>query len=467
LAESWSDDINPTGWWMSEKLDGIRAYWDGKQFLSRNGTLLLAPDWYIEGLPETPLDGELWLGRKGFQKTQGLVMRMDKPDLWKNVKYAVYDAPGHGGEFEARMRYLEDLVVTRKMPYVEKLAQTLCRGTNHLIDNLEEIIGLGGEGLMLREPASKYVNGRSSTLLKVKRMLEAEAIVVDYEPGKGRHKGRVGALISKLSNGKMFNIGTGLSDAQREKPPAVGAIVRFRYQELTEGGVPRFPSYLGIRADGEMTPAPIVVPAPVVKAESVVVPELPISSIAPPPKVTAEAISRTFDYGNGPEKKTWMITLSESTVTVQFGPVDAPKRRSTTHPDPRTAKTAMDEMIAEKIEDGFVERGTTPLTPTSVSTPTPDPAPVAKVTPSVPPATTGTPSNAERRRFEFSEGNSNKFWEVWVEGTIMKTRYGKIGSNGATTLKECDNEAAANKLMFKMIVEKTGKGYTETSVYQA
>ena len=97
LAQSWDNAADLSGWWMSEKLDGVRAYWDGKQFLSRMGNLFHAPDWFIEGLPEVPLDGELWLGRRKFQRTVSIVRRQDKSDLWKEIRYVVFDAPGRRG----------------------------------------------------------------------------------------------------------------------------------------------------------------------------------------------------------------------------------------------------------------------------------------------------------------------------------------------------------------------------------
>ena len=69
----WESSIDITGWWMSEKLDGVRAYWDGKQFLSRLGNRFHAPPWFVEGFRPTPLDGELWGGRKLFQRTVSIV----------------------------------------------------------------------------------------------------------------------------------------------------------------------------------------------------------------------------------------------------------------------------------------------------------------------------------------------------------------------------------------------------------
>src|SRR5258708_562763 len=103
LAESWGNAADLSGWWMSEKLDGVRAYWDGKQFLSRQGNLYHAPDWFIEGLPTSPLDGELWIGRKKFQRTVSIVRRQDKPDLWSEVLFLVFDAPAAAGGFEQRL----------------------------------------------------------------------------------------------------------------------------------------------------------------------------------------------------------------------------------------------------------------------------------------------------------------------------------------------------------------------------
>jgi DNA ligase-1 len=102
---------------------------------------------------------------------------------------------------------------------------------------------------MLRQPGSRYEVGRSSTLLKVKSFHDAEARVLRHLPGEGRHKGRVGALFVALPNGTEFSVGTGLSDAERRDPPPVGSVITFRYQEFSDGGVPRFPSYVGVRHD--------------------------------------------------------------------------------------------------------------------------------------------------------------------------------------------------------------------------
>lgn len=250
LAHSWKPEIDPTDWWLSEKLDGVRAYWDGKQLISRLGNPFYAPDWFIEKFPQMHLDGELWVGRKKFQDTVSIVRRQDKNDEWKKVKYIVFDAPRiKDAPFEDRMAILRECVDEICPAHVKVVNFKRCRGFDHLKTELKKIEKRGGEGLMMREPESLYETKRSHTLLKVKSFYDSEAKVVGHSPGKGKHKGRLGALEVTLLNGTQFSIGTGLTDQDRDNPPPIGSIVTYRYQELTNAGVPRFPAYYGVRDD--------------------------------------------------------------------------------------------------------------------------------------------------------------------------------------------------------------------------
>lgn len=246
LAESWDNTLDLTDWWMSEKLDGVRAYWTGKLFLSRLGNEYHAPDWFVAGLPETPLDGELWIDRRKFQRTVSIVRRQDKSEHWKEVRYMVFDAPALDVPFEERLGWLSGQFQSRTAPYTTLHEHSRCQSVTHLQQELARVAALQGEGLMLREPGSRYAVGRSSSLLKVKQFHDAEAVVLEHQPGKGRHKGKLGALCVQLEDGTQFSIGTGFSDAERAAPPAVGATVTFRYQELTDAGVPRFPSFVRV-----------------------------------------------------------------------------------------------------------------------------------------------------------------------------------------------------------------------------
>ncbi len=223
LAETWNDSIDPQGWLLSEKLDGVRCFWDGKQFLSRQGNRFFAPEWFTAGLPLEPLDGELWMGRKQFQRTVSIVRRQDAGNLWKEVRFLVFDAPAHDGPFEERIDLVKLIMSMNKPAFAQAHQHELCHGTSHLNEMLAQIEARGGEGLMLRRPGSIYEAGRSSTLLKVKTFHDAEAVVLGHEPGSGRHRGRLGALLVALANGTRFAVGSGLSDRERMNPPASAA----------------------------------------------------------------------------------------------------------------------------------------------------------------------------------------------------------------------------------------------------
>jgi DNA ligase 1 len=251
LAERWENNIDLTDWWISEKLDGVRAWWDGGQFLSRQGNLYHAPDWFIAGLPNVPLDGELWLDRRAFQRTVSIVRRQDRSDHWRQICFVSFDAPRFDGPFEERQAYLQDLIREYRPQYAGVLPQARCRSLDHLREELARIEALGGEGLMLRQPHSRYAAGRSSTLLKIKSFHDSDGRVIEHLPGKGRHAGRLGALVVELPNRLTFSVGTGFSDAERQNPPPIGSAITYRYQELTDRGVPRFPSFVRVRSDTE------------------------------------------------------------------------------------------------------------------------------------------------------------------------------------------------------------------------
>jgi DNA ligase 1 len=289
LAHKWETDHDPTGWWMSEKLDGIRAYWDGEGFISRLGNKFYAPDWFIEDLPADTLDGELWVGRKMFQKTTSIVRSGAQSDEWKQVSYVVFDAPNARGSFEDRVMHAQKVLTRAGAPHARWLDHVPCEGLDHLREELRRVETLGGEGLMLRRPRSSYEVGRSTSLLKVKTFHDAEARVIGHAPGSGKHKGRLGALVCQLPDGVTFNVGTGLSDAERESPPGIGAVITFRYQELSNDGVPRFPSYVGERVD-------VALPRPT-RPVAVAVPAGPTT------KPAASATSRTPAVATPPAAK--------------------------------------------------------------------------------------------------------------------------------------------------------------------
>jgi DNA ligase-1 len=349
LAEPWDHAADPTGWWMSEKLDGVRAFWDGARFLSRLGNEFHAPDWFTAGLPGEPLDGELWIARKAFQRTTSIVRRQDRSEHWREVRSVVFDAPGHPGDFEGRLAFFHDFIARERPPFAVAHPHEVCRSLDHLQAELARVEGLGGEGLMLRKPRSKYEIGRSWTLLKVKSFLDGEARVVGHKAGAGRHKGRLGALTVELADGTRFDVGTGFSDAEREDPPPIGSIISFRYQELSEGGVPRFPTYLGVRDD--VDPAPLPAAAP--RTPPRPTPAAPPTRRAP---AAASGMTRHFELVAGKSKKFWEVEVKGKNLTTRWGRLGGAGRSKTkSFADTAAARAAADKLVAEKISEGYVE----------------------------------------------------------------------------------------------------------------
>ena len=347
LAESWDNATDLSDWWMSEKLDGVRAYWDGKQFLSRQGNIYCAPAWFIGGLPAVPLDGELWIDRKKFQRTVSIVRRQDKNDLWNEVKFLVFDAPIAAGGFEDRLGFLKDVLTRGAAKFARLHAHERCKNLDALRAELARIESLGGEGLMLRRPGSKYVAGRSSTLLKVKTFHDAEAAVVGHQAGAGRHKGRLGALLVRLADGTEFAIGTGFSDRERENPPAIGARVTFRFQELSDAGVPRFPSWIGVRHDMAVKDPK---PTPAMKPQTAA----PVTIIGS--KGTAGK-PRHFEFVEGNSSKFWEVSQAGDTMTTRWGRIgSAGQSKTKTFASEQAAADAMTVLIEEKTDEGYVER---------------------------------------------------------------------------------------------------------------
>ena len=233
---------------VSEKLDGVRAFWDGQALRSRNGNTINAPAWFVKGFPAQALDGELWIGRGRFDLLSSTVRRRAPDDAeWRQVRYLVFELPQAPGTFRERAQALRKVVAAAGVPWLQAVEQFEIRDRKALDRKLDEILKIGGEGLMLHRADALYTTGRSDVLLKMKLWHDAEAMVVAHQPGKGKYKGQLGALRVRTANGVEFMLGTGFNDDERRNPPQVGSVVTYRYQELTSKGLPRFASYYRAR----------------------------------------------------------------------------------------------------------------------------------------------------------------------------------------------------------------------------
>lgn len=242
LLKTYQDDKDVTGWLMSEKLDGVRAYWNGRQLISRGGHVFNAPSWFIEGFPSFELDGELWTKRNDFENIVSIVRQQQPDERWSQIRYRVFEAPNQPGDLLARLAVFHAVAV--KPSHVEILPQVKVESQTHLNAFLQEIVDQGGEGVVVRDPAVHYQTGRLSSALKFKLFQDAECKVTGYRPGRGKYKNLVGALECQLEDQTQIRVGSGLSDLQRKQPPAIGSTISFKYYGLTGKGLPRFPVFL-------------------------------------------------------------------------------------------------------------------------------------------------------------------------------------------------------------------------------
>lgn len=299
LAHNFDPRKNsPCGWYASEKLDGIRCYWDGgitrglpvteipfantakaarlkdvrvaTGLWTRYGHVISAPDTFIEALPSgVPLDGELWSIRGWQYLTSAVKKLVPVEEEWNHVEYVVFDIPGYldvfaegrinntnfkkvmdggildwvkgrlkGGKYMESMAFFkiphelhEVLEVPDSNSWVYPHTQKVMEGGREVVDRrleemMDSVIGKGGEGLMLRDPVSTWTPKRTSMLLKMKGVQDAEGVVVGYRWGErtelgSKLLGLMGSLRLRLDSGVEFDL-SGFTDAERVMDTCVG-----------------------------------------------------------------------------------------------------------------------------------------------------------------------------------------------------------------------------------------------------
>ncbi|MBA4502965.1 DNA ligase [Marinobacterium marinum] len=248
------DDLSlPTDlaqWMISEKYDGVRAYWDGTQLLTRSGYPIQTPDGFTHGWPAQHLEGELWIDYAAFSTLSALVRSHDGSEqAWHPVRFMLFDLPQWPGTFAQRHARLRQLLLDQPQHNLQLIEQRQGTTTKALEQQLEQVIDKGGEGLMLHRAGALHQLQRTTDIRKLKPFQDADAVVVAHLPGKGKYTGQLGSLLVERSDGSRFRIGSGFSDRERAHPPALGSTITYRYNGLTRHGKPRFARFLRVRPD--------------------------------------------------------------------------------------------------------------------------------------------------------------------------------------------------------------------------
>ena len=257
---------NVGGWLASEKLDGVRAYWDGRNLLSRNGKILAVPEGWSAHFPPFALDGELYTARGEFEKIQSIVMdKTPNEAAWSEVKFYVFDVPEAGGGLLERLSELEKFILQNPQAgqNLKIIKQVKVKDNAEFVAFAKHIVAKGGEGAVVREPNVPYERKRSKNALKYKKFKDAECEVTAINAGAGKYAGLMGSVTckaigneglnsgsgEKAKDGVKFKVGSGFSDRDRANPPKIGSIITYKYQNLTAKGLPRFPVFLRVRED--------------------------------------------------------------------------------------------------------------------------------------------------------------------------------------------------------------------------
>jgi DNA ligase-1 len=270
---------------------------------SRYANVIHAPDWWLDQLPNFPVDGELYLGRGTFQELRKIVSRLSPiDDDWKRVQYRILDCPTYDeiflpgkinnpqykktigleerlegpimsphlyyefryNQMQERVRQNELIIVHQqeKLPLANRLVSDIIN------DRLLTISSAGGEGLVVRNPVMGWNPIRSKHCLKMKKVKDAEGVVIGYVLGTKRLEGMLGSLRIRW-NDKVFDL-SGMNDADRVLVEGIhknkiiageyvdfsisdifplGTKVTFLYRDLTDSGMPKEARYLRKRTE--------------------------------------------------------------------------------------------------------------------------------------------------------------------------------------------------------------------------
>lgn len=253
-------EIKIDSFMVSEKFDGVRGIWDGKNMFSKRGNILPIPHCFSQNLAHLGLkngefvEGELWIDYGAFEAISGLLNRKNIAcEDFRSVKFLIFNAQlGNKRDFSQNLAEIKsrldsalDSAKGKDLAQIQVIPQHKFSKIADLKDFFNAVVAKGGEGLIVRD---------STTAYKLKAQNDAECKIIDFSRGKGRLNGKVGAIIcesledknSGIKGGKIFRIGSGLSDEMRTNPPKIGMIITYKFSGVSKNGIPKHARFLRI-----------------------------------------------------------------------------------------------------------------------------------------------------------------------------------------------------------------------------
>lgn len=249
LAKFFDSKKDYSGWYLSEKLDGYRAIWDGKVFRSRHGNIFYIPKEILKTLPKNIiLDGELYISKNKFENCSILKKKNISFNEFNKsqIKFYVFEIISCNKKFKDKINLIKE--VCSKNIFLEAIKQKKVKNNKEIKEIFNKLVKNGSEGIMLRNPESYYENKRSNILVKLKAQEDSEGIIIGYNISNSlKYNGLLKSFICELKNNKkiIFQV-SGLTDEIRKnykKTHPINTIITFQHNGFTSYGIPRHPSY--------------------------------------------------------------------------------------------------------------------------------------------------------------------------------------------------------------------------------
>lgn len=243
--------VDPSHYWVRERLRGVRAYWTGRRLENAEGVPIAVPAGFTRGFPHRALDGKLWMGRHGYSRLLGLLhRRVPEAREWTTVLFMALDLPGHPGPFKTRLPALRRLTEGLTAPHLRVPPHIRITDRHALREQLRQILKAGGAGLMLHRDEALYRHPAPDDLLEMRPFRRGQGQVVAVIHARGHGSTRMLGLLLRGHGDHLFRLTEGFSEAQRDHPPPIGSIVAYKFYGYTRDGRPRFMRFLKVNEEG-------------------------------------------------------------------------------------------------------------------------------------------------------------------------------------------------------------------------